>query len=314
MATRPPPETLDEALERVNAKIKLQERFNDKRARVRDIISEWINYIRLYFKIKQNPYFTMFGLDKVNEIDDAVIKGIYVKNRQYVLEADFKKKEQEQRDAFYSDLERYKKYDDRFKEQPDKKFNDRFNEYNPSNGVSSIRLFASKVVSDDWLNAINNLLSEYKDSPPPPNQQLEVKDVQTIITNILAYPIETKNADTTTNHMLNEIDLEFSKKLDKMDLSEPESELGGRRADAEKAMAERRERNEVILTPATHPHLYAPGQGPYPGFDYRTFIEPAGGKIRSAKRRPHRKSSATKRHPRRKSSAINHRRRRTSRK
>ena len=39
------------------------------------------------------------------------------------------------------------------------------------------------------------------------------------------------------------------------------------------------------------------------GFTERTFIKPAGGKIRSAKR-----------HPRRKSSAIKHRRRRTSRK
>lgn len=52
--------------------------------------------------------------------------------------------------------------------------------------------------------------------------------------------------------------------------------------------------------------------GPYPNF-YGVSI---GGKIRSAKRRPHRKSSATKRRPRRKSTANKHRRhrRRTSRK
>ena len=51
---------------------------------------------------------------------------------------------------------------------------------------------------------------------------------------------------------------------------------------------------------------------PYPGFDDRTFID--GGKVRSAKRHPRRKSSTTKRRPRRKSSAIKHRHRRTSRK
>lgn len=49
---------------------------------------------------------------------------------------------------------------------------------------------------------------------------------------------------------------------------------------------------------------------------YRSLgdMSPFGGKVRSVKRHPHRKSSATKRHPRRKSSATKHRRRRTSRK
>ena len=51
----------------------------------------------------------------------------------------------------------------------------------------------------------------------------------------------------------------------------------------------------------------------YPGFDSK-FIEPNGGKVRSAKRHPRRKSSTTKRRHRRKSSAIKHRHRRTSRK
>ena len=47
---------------------------------------------------------------------------------------------------------------------------------------------------------------------------------------------------------------------------------------------------------------------------YSKWMTLLGGKVRSAKHHPHRKSSATKRHPRRKSSAIKHRRRRTSRK
>lgn len=85
------------------------------------------------------------------------------------------------------------------------------------------------------------------------------------------------------------------------------------RTDAEEGMARWRKRIEETLTPADmkkqFPHLYAPDQGPYP-----QWVTSLGGKIRSAKRRPHRKSSATKRHPRRKSSAIKHRRRRTSRK
>lgn len=246
MATRPPPETLDEALERVNAKIKLEERFNGKRQRIRATIADWINYIHLYFEIKENPYFTMFGLDKVDEINDAVLKGIYVKNRQYIFEEEYdklKKAEKDtvknQRDNFYFKLTTYKKYHDRFKEQSDKKFNDRYNKYNPINGNAQIKLVASNVVSVEWLNVINNLLSEYKVSPLPPNQQLEVKDIQNIITGILASPITTKNANKATNDMLNEIDLEFSEKLDKMVLSDPDSELGGRRADEEQNMGVR---------------------------------------------------------------------------
>ena len=173
MDTRPPPKTLDDALERVNAKIKLQEIFNGKRERIRNTIADWINYIRLYFKIKQNPYFTMFGLDKVNEIDDAVIKGIYVKNRQYIFEEEFMKKKKEEREMeqngrewFHHELQTYKQYHDRFKEQSDKKFNDRYNKYNPINGDDSFRLLASNIVSVEWLDEINNLLSEYKVSPP----------------------------------------------------------------------------------------------------------------------------------------------------
>jgi hypothetical protein len=243
MATRPPPKTLDDALERVKAKIKLKERFNGKRERIRNTIADWINYIRLYFEIKQNPYFTMFGLDKVDEIDDEVIKGIYVKNRQYIFDEEYGKKnikerkmEIEQRDWFHHELKTYKTYHDRFKEQSDKNFNDRYDKYNPSQGDDSFRLYASKVVSEEWIDAIINLLSEYKVSPPPPNQQLEVTDIQNIITGILASPITTKNANSATNKMFNDIDLEFSKKLATMVLSDPESELGGRRDDEQQNM------------------------------------------------------------------------------
>ena len=145
----------------------------------------------------------------------------------------------------------------------------------------------------EWLNVINNLLSEYKVSPPPPNQQLEVKDIQNIIIGILASPIRTTNENKATNDMLNEIDLEFSKKLDKMVLSDPESELGGRRADEQQNMMvttflrDNRERQKPL-------HLRNKGLGLLT--HTRTTF---GG--RQYKRR--RKSSATK-----------HRRRRTSRK
>ncbi len=308
MATRAPPKTLDEALERVNAKIKLEERFNGKRQRIRDSIADWINYIRLYFEIKQNPYFTIFGLDKVDEIDDAVLKGIYVKNRQYIFEEEYDKLNKaekdtvkNQRDNFYFKLTTYKKYHDRFKEQSDKKFNDRYNKYNPSNGDDSFRLLASKVVSVEWLNVINNLLSEYKVSPPPPpNQQLEVTDIQKIITSILAVPITTINANKETNDMLNNIDLDFSTKLAKMVLSDPDSELGGRRADEEQNMGVR---------------SFLESHRPLKSMRHVQLL-PIGRRSGGRQYKRPRKSSATKRLPRRKSSATKHRRhrRRTSRK
>lgn len=310
MATRPPPETLDDALERVKAKIKLKERFNGKRERIRNTIADWINYIRLYFEIKQNPYFTIFGLDKVDEIDDAVLKGIYVKNRQYIFEKEYdnlnkaeKDTVKNQRDDFYFKLTTYKTYHDRFKEQSDIKFNDRYNKYNPINGDDTIRLFrlyAYEVVSVEWLNVINNVLSEYKVSPPPPNQQLEVTDIQNIITGILASPITTKNANPATNKMFNDIDLEFSKKLATMVLSDPKSELADRRADEEQNMG-------VRSFLESHRPLKSMRNVQLPLL--RTNI---GGRQYN---RP-RKSSATKRRPRHKSSAAKHRlrRRHTSRK
>ena len=168
MDTQLRPDKLGEVLARLNAEIELTKRFNSKRELIRTTISDWINYIRLYFEIKQNPYFTIFEMDKVDEIDDAVLKGIYVKNTQYISEKEYDSHKYEQRVAFYKDLQAYQKYDDRFKAQPDKKFNERFAEYNPSNGNAQIRLSASKVVSVEWLDVINNLLSEYKNSPPPP--------------------------------------------------------------------------------------------------------------------------------------------------
>jgi hypothetical protein len=302
MDTQLRPDKLDEVLARLNAEIELKKRFNSKRELIRTTISDWINYIRLYFEIKQNPYFTIFGLDKVNNIDDAVLKGISVKNTRYISEQEYNIDKYKQRVAFYKDLQEYKKYDDRFKGQPDKNFNERFAEYNPSHGNTQIRLFAFKVVSVEWLDVINNLLSEYKNSPPPPGKQLDVKVIQSIITSILASPIETKNANVTTNNMLNEIDLEFSKKLSGMNLSDPESELGSRRADEHQHVMVRsflQGNQQATSARNFYSHRIRRGRGM--GMGGRQYKRP-------------RKSSATKRRPRRKSTAIKRRRRRTSRK
>jgi hypothetical protein len=101
--------------------------------------------------------------------------------------------------------------------------------------------------------------------------------------------------------MLNEIDLEFSKKLDKMDLSEPESELGGRRADEQQNMM------VSAFLQANRQRRHPPPlrlNGPI------TPSRSIGGRQSISSR----KSSAAKRRPRRKSSATKRRRRRTSRK
>ena len=67
-------------------------------------------------------------------------------------------------------------------------------------------------------------------------EQLSAKDLQTIITEILASPIYRQIATAETNNMLNDIESEFSSKLAKMVLSDPGSELRGRRADEQQNM------------------------------------------------------------------------------
>ena len=281
---------------------KLQKIFVNNRIRLRGVIVDWLDYIHLHFKIKQNKYFTIFGLDELYNIDDDVLHRI----KDISTQDDYTQKEKDKLNDLYQDLQKYKSYDDRFKEQPDKIFNDKFKELNPINGNDPISVAVYKTVKEQWLNLINKYyLNMYV--PPPPNQKLSANDLQTIIKNILASPIETRNANPTTNNMLNDIDSEFGRKLKEMVLSEPNSELGDRRSDEHQTIMDNAFRDRARQQPQ---HMrrnmsLLPTRGA--AFGGRQYKKPRKSTATAT-------ATATKRRPRRKSSAIKHRPRRTSRK
>lgn len=259
---------------------------NEFRINLREIFVALIDYIKLHLKIKSNPYFTKFGLDKETKIDDNVLKRVKVAISSLLVDTSqpLDQNEYNNQTKFYDELEKYKKYDERFQLKK--------NELDSINTDDLIKIQLRKEVSQVWLKVIDDLSSS-----PDYQLFLSAKQVQTIITDILRYPIPPRKVSEITK-MLDDIDLEFAMKLETMVLSEPHSELGSRRVDEHQNMMVRNflesnqqsmRTNRIGLLSQSRPQRIRGGQS----ISSRKFA---------------------KRRPRRKSSAIKHRRRRTSRK
>jgi hypothetical protein len=265
---------------------------NEFRINLREIFVALIDYIKLHLKIKSNPYFTKFGLDKVTKIDDTVLKQVKLAINRLLVDTSqhLDQNEYNKQSTFYNELKKYKEYDERFQLKK--------NELDEINTDDLIKIQLYKEVSQAWLQVIDDLSSS-RDYQP----FLSAKQVQTIITDILRYPIPIPPRKVSEiTKMLDEIDLEFSKKLEKMVLSEPESELGGRRVDEQQNLMDSAflRANRSLMHRPQLPRLTPPLRRTIGGRQYKRT----------------RKSSTAKRHPRRKSSTIKRRlrRRRTSRK
>jgi len=282
------PTTNDNYLDRRNVIEDKKKSLNEFRINLREIFVALIDYIKLHLKIKSNPYFTKFGLDKETKIDDNVLKRVKVAISSLLVDTSqpLDQNEYNNQTKFYDELEKYKKYDERF---PLKK-----NELDSINTDDLIKIQLRKEVSQVWLKVIDDLSSS-----PDYQLFLSAKQVQTIITDILRSPIPIPPRKVSEiTKMLDDIDLEFAMKLETMVLSEPHSELGSRRVDEHQNMMVRNflesnqqsmRTNRIGLLSQSRPQRIGGGQS----ISSRKFA---------------------KRRPRRKSSAIKHRRRRTSRK
>lgn len=280
--------TLSNYLDRRNVIEDKKKGLNEFRINLREKLVALRDYIKLHLKIKSNPYFTKFGLDKETKIDDNVLKRVKVAINRLLVDTSqhLDQNDYISQSKFYDELEKYKKYDERFQLKK--------NELDEINTDELIKIQLRKEVSQAWLKVIGDLSSS-----PDYQLFLSAKQVQTIITDILRSPIPIPPRKVSEiTKMLDDIDLEFAMKLKTMVLSEPYSELGSRRVNEHENMMVRNflqsnqqsmRTKDIELLSQQQPHRIGGGQS----ISSRKFA---------------------KRRPRRKSSAIKHRRRRTSRK
>lgn len=280
--------TLSNYLDRRNVIEDKKKGLNEFRINLREKFVALRDYIKLHLKIKRNPYFTKFGLDEEPKIDDNVLKRVKLAINGLIVDTLQPPNWNEyiSQSKFYDELEKYKKYDERFQLKK--------NELDEINTDELIKIQLRKEVSQEWLNVIDDLSSS-----PDYQLFLSAKQVQTIITDILRSPIPIPPRKVSEiTKMLDDIDLEFAMKLETMVLSEPHSELGSRRVNEHENMMVRNflqsnqqsmRTKDIELLSQQRPQRIGGGQS----ISSRKFA---------------------KRRPRRKSSAIKHRRRRTSRK